>query len=155
MGFRDETVIEQLMDVDSHKIFATAYSYGMSSVLAEDIAFFFQFYDEKTVSKLLCKDFSPDRDYYSTNDALGYMKLLKEEEHLPQNVIAKIRKEGFTDYNHNLLMRIYNQLQPREECFENKDITYTEEERSLDGKMAAINFACQKTQAAWLILVPT
>ena len=140
MGFRDETVIEQLMDVDSHKIFATAYSYGMSSVLAEDIAFLFQFYDEKTVSKLLCKDFSPDRDYYSTNDALGYMKLLKEEEHLPQNVIAKIRKEGFTDYNHNLLMRIYNQLQPREECFENKDITYTEEERSLEWENGGYKF---------------
>ena len=140
MGFRDETVIEQLMDADSHKIFSTAYSYERSSVLAEDIAFLFQFYDEKTVSKLLCEDFSSDKDYYSTSDALQYMKLLKEEEYLPQNVIAKIRKEGFTDYNHNLLMRTYNQLHSREECFENKDITYTDEERSLEWENGGYKF---------------
>ena len=140
IGFSDEKVIEQLMDADSNKIFAAAYSYGMSSVLAEDIGFLFQFYDEKTVAKLLCEVFSSDSDYYSTSDALSYMKLLKEEENLPQNVIAKIRKEGFTAYNHNLLMRIYNQLHPNEEKFENKNITYTDEEKSLEWENGGYKF---------------
>ena len=140
IGFRDEKVIEQLMDADSNKIFAAAYSYGKSSVLAEDIDFLFQFYDEKTVAKLLCEVFSSVRDSYNTSDALCYMKLLKEEESLPQNVIAKIRKEGFTAYNHNFLMRIYNQLHPKEEKFENKNITYTDEEKGLEWENGGYKF---------------
>ena len=141
MGFRDEKVIEKLMDTDSHKILTAAYPYGSSSILAEDIGFLFQFYDENTVANLVRAVFSSDNDFYEIFEALHYMKLLKEGENLPQNVITKIRKEGFTDYNHDLLMRIYNQLHPKEEeCFENKDITYTDEEKSLEWENGVYKF---------------
>ncbi|MCI7036087.1 MAG: hypothetical protein MSA27_02910, partial [Spirochaetia bacterium] len=53
MGFRDEKVIEKLMDADSQKIFAASCPYTMYPALAGDIGFLFQFYDEKTVAKLV------------------------------------------------------------------------------------------------------
>ncbi len=141
MGFRDEKVIEKLMDADFHKIIAASSPYTLSPVLAEDIGFLFQFYDEKTVAKLMKNRFSSERGCYTTSDALHYMKILREGEHLPQDVIAKIGKEGFTEYNHNLLMRICRVAQPvEEEHFENKDINYSEEEKSLEWENEGYKF---------------
>lgn len=141
MGFRDEKVIEKLIDADFQKIFAAACPYGTNSILSEDIAFLFQFYNEKTVAKLMKGRFCSDRRYYTTSDALHYLKLLNEGENLPQNVIDKIGKEGFTEYNHNLLLRVYRATQPvEEEHFENKDITYSDEEKSLEWENEGYKF---------------
>ena len=141
MGFRDEKVIEKLIVADSQKIFAAACPFGLNPVLAEDIGFLFQFYDEKTVAKLMAGRFCSDRGYYATSDMLHYMKILKEGENLTQNIIDKIGKEGFTEYNHNLLMRIYRDLHPKEEeHFENKDITYSDEEKSLEWENEGYKF---------------
>ena len=141
MGFRDEKVIEKLIDADFQKIFAAACPYGTNSVLSEDITFLFQFYNEKTVAKLIKENFSPVNEYYTTSDALHYMKILKEGENLPQDVIDKIGKEGFTEYNHNLLMRIFRETEPiEEEHFENKDITYSDEEKSLEWENEGYKF---------------
>lgn len=139
MGFRDEKVIEKLMDADLKKIFAAACRFSLNPVLAGDIGFLFQFYDEKTVAKLMKECFCSR--YYTTSDALHYMKILNEGENLPQDVTDKIGKEGFSDYNHNLLMRIYRATQPvEEEHFENKDITYTDEEKSLEWENEGYKF---------------
>ena len=141
LGFRDEKVIEKLIDADFRKVFAANYPFGRYPVLKEDMAFLFQFYGEKTIAKLLKESLSSDRDYYSTSDTLHYMKILKEGENLPHDVIEKIDKEGFTSYNHNLLMRIYRDLHPKEEeHFENKDITYSDEEKSLEWENEGYKF---------------
>ena len=141
MGFRDDKVIEKLMDADFQKIFAASCPFGLIPILAEDIGFLFRFYDEKTVAKLMKGRFCSDRGYYTTSDALHYMKILNEGENLPQDVIDKIGKEGFTEYNHNLLMRICRATQPVvEEHFENKDISYTDEEKSLEWENEGYKF---------------
>ena len=141
MGFRDERVIEKLMDADSQKIFAAACPFGSNPILAEDIGFLFQFYNEKNVAKLMKGRFCSERGYYTTSDTLHYMKILKEGENLPQSVIDKIGNEGFTEYNHNLLMRICRETQPiEEEHFENKDITYSDEEKSLEWENEGYKF---------------
>ena len=141
MGFRDEKVIEKLMDADSQKIFAASCPYTMYPALAGDIGFLFQFYDEKTVAKLMKGRFSSERGCYTTSDVLHYMILLNEGGNLTQNVIDKIGKEGFTEYNHNLLMRIWWDLQPSEgEMFENKVITYSDEEKNLEWENGGYKF---------------
>lgn len=141
MGFRDEKVIEKVMDADFQKIFAASCPFSSIPALEGDIAFLFQFYDEKTVAKLMRGRFSSERGCYTTSDALHYMILLKEGGHLTQNVIDKLCKEGFTEYNHNLLMRVYRATQPaEEEHFENKDITYFDEEKSLEWENGGYKF---------------
>ena len=141
MGFRDEKVIEKLMDADSQKIFAASCPYTMYPALEGDIGFLFQFYDEKTVAKLMKGRFSSERGCYTTSDALHYMILLNEGGNLTQNVIDKIGNEGFTAYNHNLLMRIFRETQPaEEEHFENKDISYSDEEKSLEWENGGYKF---------------
>ena len=141
MGFRDEKVIEKLMDADSQKIFAASCPYTMYPALEGDIGFLFQFYDEKTVAKLMKGRFSSERGCYTTSDALHYMILLNEGGNLTQNVIDKIGNEGFTAYNHNLLMRIFRETQPaEEEHFENKNISYSDEEKSLEWENGGYKF---------------
>lgn len=141
MGFRDEKVIEKLMDADSQKFFAASCPYTKYPALVVDIGFLFQFYDEKTVAKLMKGRFSSEGECYTTSDALHYMMLLNEGGNLTQNVIDKIGNEGFTEYNHNLLMRILRETQPaEEEHFENKDITYSDEEKSLEWENGGYKF---------------
>ena len=141
MGFRDEKVIEKLMDADFQKIFAASCPFTAIPALEGDIGFLFQFYDEKTVAKLMKGRFSSERGCYTTSDALHYMILLNEGGNLTQNVIDKIGKEGFTEYNHNLLMRIFRETQPsEEEHFENKDISYSDEEKSLEWENGGYKF---------------
>lgn len=141
IGFMDDKAIEMLMDADFQKIFVAACPFGLNLVLAEDLEFLFRLYDEKTVAKVMKNRFCSDRGYYTTSDALNYMKRLNEGENLQQNVIDKIGKEGFTEYNHNLLMRIYRETQPVEEQhFENKDIAYTDEEKSLEWENEGYKF---------------
>lgn len=141
MGFRDEKVIEKLMDADFQKIFAASCPFTAISALEGDIGFLFQFYDEKTVAKLMKGRFSSERGCYTTSDALHYMILLNEGGNLTQNVIDKIGNEGFTAYNHNLLMRIFRETQPaEEEHFENKNISYSDEEKNLEWENAGYKF---------------
>lgn len=141
MGFRDEKVIEKLMDADFQKIFAASCPFTAIPALEGDIGFLFQFYDEKTAAKLMKGRFSSERGCYTTSDALHYMILLNEGGNLTQNVIDKIGNEGFTAYNHNLLMRIFRETQPaEEEHFENKNISYSDEEKSLEWENGGYKF---------------
>lgn len=141
MGFRDEKVIEKLMDADFQKIFAASCPFSTIPALEGDIGFLFQFYDEKTVAKLMKGCFPSERGCYTTSDALHYMILLNEVGNLTQNVIDKIGKEGFSEYNHNLLMRIFLETHPaEEEHFENEDITYSDEEKSLEWENGGYKF---------------
>lgn len=140
LGFKDEKLIEKIMDVDKSRIFAAATPYSDNLLLKADVSFLFMFYDEKAVVKLINEQFS-EKEYYTTDDCLSYMKMISEAEELPQNVINKIGKEGFTEYNHNLLMRIWRDLQPSEgEMFENKVITYSDEEKNLEWENAGYKF---------------
>ena len=109
-------------------------------ILKADVSFLFMFYDEKTVVKLISEQLS-EKEYYTTDDCLSYMKMISEAEELPQDVINKIGKEGFTGYNHNLLMRIWRDLHPSEgEQFENEAISYSDEEKNLEWENAGYKF---------------
>ena len=141
MGFREEKNIDKLMYGDSKQLFAEAYPFASKTSLAEDIEFLFQFYNEKTIVKLVNDRLSHAFDCYSSSDVLDYMRRLQEEKNLPQDIIKKIEKEGFSDYNHALLLRIYRDLHPKEEeYFENKNITYSDEEKSLEWENEGYKF---------------
>jgi len=140
LGFKDENLIERLMDADKFKIFAAATPYSDNLCLKTDVSFLFRLYDEKTVVKLISEHLA-DKDHYTTNDCLSYMKEISENEILPQDIINKIGKEGFTEYNHNLLMRTWQDLHPSMgERFENKVITYSDEEKNLEWENAGYKF---------------
>lgn len=140
LGFKDEKLIEKLMDVDKSRIFAAATPYSDNLLLKADVSFLFMFYDEKTVVELISEQLS-EKEYYTTDDCLSYMKMISEAEELPQDVINKIGKEGFTEYNHNLLMRIWRDLHPSEgEQFENEAISYSDEEKNLEWENAGYKF---------------
>ena len=154
-GFEDENIIERLMAKDTAKLFAAAFGISallggddlmpFASSLCLDIKFLFNFYDEKTVAKfaerMVCDNGEYSFAYYETCDALAYMKLLSEEYALPQNAVKKIGGEGFTRYNHDLLMRAYRDLHPKEEeeC-KNKEIPYTPEEKQLEWQNGEYKF---------------
>ena len=140
LGFKDEKLIEKLMDADKSRLFAAATPYSDNLLLKADVSFLFMFYDEKTVIKLLSEQLY-EKAYYTTDDCLSYMKMLSEAEELSQDVINKIRKEGFTEYNHNLLMRIWRDLHPSKgEKFENEAISYSDEEKNLEWENAGYKF---------------
>ena len=140
LGFKDENLIKKLMDADKFKIFAAATPHSDNLCLKTDVSFLFRLYDEKTVVKLISEHLA-NRNHYTTNDCLSYMKEISETEELPQDVINKIGKEGFTEYNHNLLMRIWRDLQPSGgEQFENEAISYSDEEKNLEWENAGYKF---------------
>ena len=147
LGFKDEKLIEKLMDADKFKIFAAATPHSDNLLLKADISFLSMFYDEETVAKLISEQLSEKEYYtteyynYTTGYCLSYMKMISEAAELPQNVINKIGKEGFTEYNHNLLMRIWRNLQPSEgEQFKNEAISYSDEEKNLEWENAGYKF---------------
>lgn len=140
LGFKDEKLIEKLMDEDKSRLFAAASPYSDNLLFKADVSFLFMFYDEKTLVKLISEQLY-EKEYYTTDDCLSYMKMLSEAEELSQDVINKIGKEGFTEYNHNLLMRIWRDLHPSEgEQFENEAISYSDEEKNLEWENAGYKF---------------
>ena len=72
---------------------------------------------------------------------MDYLINLFIEHLLPDNVIRKIGKEGFTEYNHDLLMRMYQDTHPKQhENFENQEISYTPEEKELNWDNSGYTF---------------
>ena len=155
-GFRDEKVIEKLMAADYGKVFAQAIfteavfsrffydddnedthasevclTFENESELYSTIRFLYCLYHEKSVAKLLSQVLVKNTDMHAY-DTLQYMELLYHNENLPQDVSKKIEREGLTSYNHDLLFRMYMQERPlRQGTYENKIISYSEDEQSL------------------------
>ena len=157
-GIHDEACIEKLIEEDPVGFFAMViledtsfdpifkveeddrfcFKTGIWTIshnaLFDDVRFLLKFYDAKTVIRLI-KPLSHSHNpfKYTSPDALGYMYNLYDENLLPDNIIKKVGKEGFTEYNHNLLMRLYQDTHPSpEEYFENREIIYTKEEKELE-----------------------
>lgn len=148
-GFKDRKNIEKLIQADEKKIFAEGFldkaifvrqcdaenqigiTFVNTPAFLKDLRILFHFYSEKTVAKIFTKIIF-EQEYYFSSDCIEYLKLLSEENILPQNIINKIGNEGFTQYNHDLLMRLYNEIHPPvEHQEENIEISYTEEEKKL------------------------
>lgn len=89
MGFKDESLIEKIIDSDTNKIIASLPPYSKYCGLSNDVNFLFKFYDEKTVTKILIS-FIADEEEYVQRDSLYYMKILSEEDRLSSNIIEKI-----------------------------------------------------------------
>ena len=61
------------------------------------------------------------------------MEKLVQENNLSEQIIKKIGREGFTQYNHDMLMRVFRQSHPEQkEQFENLPIAYSPEEKQLE-----------------------
>ena len=157
-GFRDDTVIDRILASDEHRLFASTMkavvSFGSKlndsknpglhfidkPQLFNDISYLFRIFDAKTAEKLTINLINK-KESYNTPDALVYLILLFIERLLPDNVIRKIGKEGFTKYNHDLLMRMYQDTHPNQnESFENQKISYTQEEKELNWDNSGYNF---------------
>ena len=105
-----------------------------------DISYLFRIFDTKTAGKLTISLINK-KESYNTPDALDYLINLFIERLLPDNVIRKIGKEGFTEYNHDLLMRMYRDAHPKQhESFENQEISYTQEEKELNWENSGYTF---------------
>lgn len=157
-GFRDENVIDRILAYDEHRLFASTMkdviSFGSKLNDSEnsrlhfidephlfyDISYLFRIFDTKTAGKLTISLINK-KESYNTPDALDYLINLFIERLLPDNVIRKIGKEGFTEYNHDLLMRMYRDAHPKQhENFENQEISYTPEEKELNWENSGYTF---------------
>ena len=162
-GFRDEKTIEKIISADDHMLFAATFNgnvtFGIYAdndndepreetclcftdepFLFYDIRYLFRLYDEKKAGTLTVELISK-KESYITPDALDYLITLNDENHLTNDVIRKIGKEGFTSYNHNLLMRMYQDIYPApSESFENQEIPYTPEEKELNWENSGYTF---------------
>ena len=157
-GFRDETVIDRILASDEHRLFASTMkdvvSFGSKlndsgnsglhfidePHLFYDISYLFRIFDTKTAGKFTISLINK-KESYNTPDALDYLINLFIERLLPDNVIRKIGKEGFTEYNHDLLMRMYRDAHPKQhESFENQEISYTPEEKELNWENSGYTF---------------
>ena len=162
-GFRDENIIEKIISADEHMLFAATFNdnvtFGIYTdddndepreetclcfvdepYLFSDIRYLFRLYDEKRAGMLTVELIS-EKESYNTPDALDYLINLFIEHLLPDNVIRKIGKEGFTEYNHDLLMRMYRDAHPQQhESIENQEISYTPEEKELNWENSGYTF---------------
>lgn len=162
-GFRNEKTIEKIISADEHMLFAATFNgnvaFGIYAdndndepreetclcftdepFLFYDIRYLFRLYDEKKAGTLTVELISK-KESYITPDALDYLITLNDENHLTNDVIRKIGKEGFTSYNHNLLMRMYQDIYPApSESFENQEIPYTPEEKELNWENSGYTF---------------
>lgn len=163
-GFRDDKDIEKIMEADTQKLFSKAVSdtanfgtyfeddsqnetvlqtclcFRQEPNLFYDIRYLFHLYDVKTALKLTL-ELVTNKSHYSTPDAMEYLLHLDYENLLTPDIIKKIGKEGFTDYNHNLLMRLFRDTHPApDECLENKEIAYSDEEQKLVWEKSGYSF---------------
>ncbi len=161
-GFRDNQAIELLMNADRKFFFAEmVFRYCYLSCCSEpqkdsdvyeipplikDIKFLLEIYDEITSAKLaaelLINDLKPENSYelYIRN-AFEHIKALSQEKLLSEQVIKKIGKDGFTMYNHDMLLRIYRQSHPEQkEKFKNQNIVYSAKEKELEWEIDGYKF---------------
>lgn len=151
-GFRTIRLMEKLIERDETKRLSNEFIFlavlGISTEtdriptpvlslkskgrLLSDSHLLLELFGEKKASQFLERAISYKPAQNIMFDAFNYLGKLKEENALPADVIEKIRDEGFTQYNHDLLMNLYNDLHPeRNECTKNLAISYTEEEQQL------------------------
>ena len=159
-GIHNENFIETLIERDVEKLFANVIfndarfkpyyidkeliKVGLWTIdrnsLFYDIRFLLKLYDEKTVTRLTIT-LLQEGSWYKPFDAQEYLYKLYDENLLPEDIIKKVGKEGFTGYNHNLLMRLYRDTHPEpEEQYVNKEITYSEEEKQLEWENGGYKF---------------
>lgn len=170
-GFRDFKNIEKIMNIDKEMFFAeAAFKYGKISSFIEDkkrrTGFHFinmnfplaqinlikNFCDEKASIKLMNELFKKNvivYDYFSDilytclflPDTYTYLCKLYEENAVSTDIINKIVNEGFTKYNHDMLMNLWNELHPGGiKDFVNIEIKYSEKERKLEFETDGFQF---------------
>ena len=170
-GFRDFKNIEKIMNIDKEMFFAeAAFKYGKISSFIEDkkrrTGFHFinmnfplaqinlikNFCDEKASIKLMNELFEKNvivYDYFSDilytclflPDTYTYLCKLYEENAVSTDIINKIVNEGFTKYNHDMLMNLWNELHPSGiKDFVNIEIKYSEKERKLEFETDGFQF---------------
>ena len=159
-GFRDGKAIDFLMSSNEKFLFGTMmfqYGFFYNSVhndeaqvcfalssevnLFKSIQFLFKYYDEMTCAKLTEELLKYKYNDSRAMDALDYMKNLAQENNLSEQIVRKIGHEGFTQYNHDMLMRVYRQAHPEQkEQFENLSIEYSAEEKQLEWEKDGYKF---------------
>lgn len=152
VGFRDERAIDFLMNLDEIWILGSVIlengyfdnfvlTISSESFLFEGIQFLFNHYDEMTCAKLTSELARNCQNGSRAMDALEYMINLAQENNLSEQIIKKIGCEGFTQYNHDMLMRVYRQAHPEQkEQFENLSIEYSAEEKQLEWEKDGYKF---------------
>lgn len=151
-GFRTIRIMEELIEKDETKrlcnefIFTAAFGIPIEqdnhhtpvlSLKSQGLMMYIcsllrELFGEKKAAQFFSRIIARNLDHNTTFDTVIYLAKLREENALPADVIQKIRDEGFTRYNHDLLMNMYNDLHPeRNECTKNLAISYTEEEQQL------------------------
>jgi len=151
-GFRCEKAINFLMNIEEKSIFGAmifqwgffynsskndkaqiCFDFSRQVELFQNINFLFKYYDEMTCAKLTAELLKSDQTDLSAKDAFYYMEKLVQENNLSEQIIKKIGREGFTQYNHDMLMRVFRQSHPEQkEQFENLPIAYSPEEKQLE-----------------------
>ena len=159
-GFRDERAIDLLMNADEKFIFATIifqraffynsvkndkkqtiFEFDSEVNFFKNIQFLFNHYDEMTCAKLTSELARNCQNGSRAMDALEYMINLAQENNLSEQIIKKIGREGFTRYNHDMLMRVFRQAHPeKKESFENFPIAYSPEEKQLEWEKDGYKF---------------
>lgn len=170
-GYRDLKNIEKIMNIDKEMFFAEAtFKYGKISSFTEDkkrrngfhfinmnfplgqINLIKYFCDEKKsinlMTEILRKGVHTRSCYYCSSylylnfpDTYKYFCKLYEENALSTDIIKKVISEGFTKYNHDMLMNLWNELHPRGiKDFENIEIQYSEAEKKLEYEYDGFQF---------------
>lgn len=163
-GFRDEKNINKIIEKDEYKKFSNiVFIYGefckvsnkndheqipnlclniKNNLFYSDIAFLFRIYNENVVAKLVIEIISSTATCYSTPETLKYMRILYNEGKLQEKIINKIGNgELFSEYNRNLILKNYINIHPKQkENFENREISYSKEEKALEWKKNGYNF---------------
>lgn len=112
------------------------------------------FCDEKTCVKLMKEIFEKSvkwRDSYHGSlylysslcfpDTYNYLCRLYAENAVSTDIIKKIVNEGFTKYNHDMLMNLWKELHPRGiKDFVNIEIEYSEAEKKLEYEYDGLQF---------------
>lgn len=159
-GFKDIETIQQIMITDTYFFFAKAvFQYGAIGINGFrfenkplpliHLDFLHTLYNSQTVAKLLMSVLQIKSELgvsiklsFKFSDTVSYMYHLSQENALSEDVIKKIKKEGFTKYNHDMLMRSWNELHPEQEDvnFENQIIEYSDLEKQLEWKNENYHF---------------
>ncbi len=163
-GFRDEKNINKIIEKDEYRKFSNiVFTYGefckvsnkneheqipnlclniRNNIFYSDIAFLFRLYNENIVAKLVIEIISSTATCYTTPETLEYMKILYNEGKLQEKIINEIGNgELFSEYNLNLILKNYINLHPKQkENFENKEISYSKEEKALEWKKNGYSF---------------
>lgn len=163
-GLTDENVIKKIMLCDKANYFATAVLYGGAVLCDMNNEAKFVFLSEKrdgviNYTKFLMEVFRNDNEKTARliigfvdetspygKDVILYMKTLNEENHLTEEMLKKLGKEGPTEYNHNMLMQAVNDLHPEylqnddESDYVNQKIEYTNEEKILECEISGYSF---------------